>query len=365
MTTLGELDLDDGRHAHAADRRLLDDARDRLAGTTATGAPRGVHAAALPGVKRAREPRAAGRASASRAQASASATVATLATSGRAVGARRSPAGRDRRAASSLACVYVAAAVLGDDELDPVPVDQLPARRRACTGRGRAAARARGGSGGSGGSTQRIRNHASLDARERSQALAAGRQQHAPAERAGSRGGRPLEVVDPVPAVAGAARSSPGARSRSSGTSAARARRGRRGRDPLGERMRGVDDRGHPRAPSASRRARRDRRSRRCAPPRAAGADATRGRRASEVTAHAARRPVRRELARLGGAAEHEDHGHCPRGRSSAAHSIAGRTSLLVIGIGAGDPEHVTVQAVRGAERGRRVVRDRAAAPTS
>ena len=65
-----------------------------------------------------------------------------------------------------------------------------------------------------------------------------------------------------------------------------------------------------------------------------------------------------RELARLGGAAEHEDHaGLCMRKRAIAdgPDDRHGRRRdrlaramrrLLVIGVGAGDPEHVTMQAI-------------------
>ena len=200
VTTLGGLDAAVGRHAYAAHRRLVDDARDRQR----RGAPARVHAAALSGVSAG--PRGGLGDSWGRS--------ATWAGRG---GRSTTMTGRPRsRAASSLAARVVAAAVLGHDEVDGVAGRSGRARPPACRGRGRAARSQRRGSGGSGGSTQRMRNQASPSG-ERAQALAAGGEEHALAEvsdlvRGLRKGG------DAVPAVAAAAATSPGARGAGAGS---------------------------------------------------------------------------------------------------------------------------------------------------
>ena len=159
---------------------------------------------------------------------------------------------RGSRAASSLARCQLTAAVLGHHELDPVAVDQRALARRACTDRGRAAARATPAAAAaagrhSGSETTRRRSPRTRSSPWRPVVSSTRRPS------AGDRGGRAVEVVDPDP-------SGRPARSRPARSLEAQQRHGRcgardrgRGRDPLGERMGGVDDRPDPVVGAASR----------------------------------------------------------------------------------------------------------------
>ena len=274
------------RHAHAADRRVLDDAHDRAASRRAS--TRRV------ATRRERAP--------SPAAASTEASVGDVGPRRAAHDDHRQPA-LPRRV--ELGSRVRSAAVLGDDQVDRVVIDerQLPIERvRAAIEQDLAAGRKRR----AGRVDAADQEPGVVDAREAGESLAAGRQQDALALAPDGRGGR-VEIVDPVPAVAGALGPAGALEAQHRHAGGRRGPRRRCG-DALGERVRGVDHGARRGARRASARAPRGRRSRRCGP-RPSGSRGLATRPASdEVTATPARCRRRGELARLGRAAEDQDH---------------------------------------------------------
>ena len=207
-----------GRHAHAADRRLVDDPHDRRPGrrgSTRRGATR---------------PERAPRSAPSRPRS-------TVGTSGRG-GRRTTITGSPRsRATSSLASVCVPPLSLVTTR--SIAWRSTSARSPSTVYGPRSSSTSwRAGSGGPGGSTQRTRNHVSSTRGERGEPLAAGGQQDATAEPRDRRRGL-VEVGDPRPAVAGALaprRALQAQQRHAGGRGGAR----RAGGDALGERVRRV-----------------------------------------------------------------------------------------------------------------------------
>ena len=212
-----------------------------------------------------------------------------------------------------------AAAVLGHEQVERVSDRSGRARPRSVYGPRSSRTSQRGGSGGSGGSMQRTRNQAVHVPAKADEALPPGGQED-PAAEAGDGRGRRGRVVDPVPVVAGALASSPGARDGSSGTPAVAQALAAEAEMRSRERVRRVHDGRDALLSPARRRAPRVRRSRPRAPrPRAVAGSATRPA-SDEITAHAVARERAGERARLGRCrrAQHA-HGHGDAGRSRAA----------------------------------------------
>ena len=274
------------RHAHAADRRVLDDAHDRgraAARLHPASLPR-VSAAPSPGPPR-RRPRSGRRAAAG--------------------GARRSPRSPRSRAASSLASRVRPAAVLGDDQVDRVVIDerQLPVERvRAAIEQDLAAGRKRR----AGRVDAADQEPGVVDAREGGEALAAGRRagRARPCPRWPR---RPRRGRRPSASGRRGARSSRGAR----GAGSARRRPAR----PAPPRRRCARANGCVASTTAATRCSASQRASASGPPKPPMRTSPSGRRglatrpaSDEVTATPARCRRRGELARLGRAAEDQDH---------------------------------------------------------
>jgi precorrin-6A synthase len=244
-------------------------------------------------------------------------------------GTRRALDDDDRQAALARGVEFGlrerSAAVLGDDEVDAVAVDErqlarervgAAAEQQLVVARQRRAGRV---------DAAHEEPHAA-DGGEGGEPLTPGGEQGAAAEPRGERR-RGGEATDAVPVVAGARRPA-GAREAQQRDAGGRAGAGGGGGDALGERVGGVDDRADAVLAQPSRE-----RLRAAEAPDAdlAGGQARTGDAPRQGGDHAGAEGVERggQLAGLGGAAEDEDR------------------RLLVIGIGAGDPEHVTAQAVR------------------
>ncbi len=220
-----------------------------------------------------------------------------------------------------------------------------PARRRACTGRGRAATSWLAGSGAAGRVDAADQEPGSSIAGERGEALAAGGQQDALAPRRVDAPRRPRRGRRPSASGRRGLGSSRGARGAAAARRRPRAACAGRGRDALARTGAWRRPRRRSRC-SASQRASASGPPK---PPMRTSPTGSRGRAtrpaSDEITAHARSVQAPGERARLGRAAEDQD------ARASPQQVDVERSSpCCVIGIGArADPEHVTAQAERAA----------------